>query len=85
MQTSKICKDANARINAKTKLNSNMSFFTGRHWQITLKKAIQMCKPKSKVVEPVDYNTSKQPRTRCNAKYQPNPQAASFFLGGCQI
>jgi hypothetical protein len=48
------------------------------------KKAIQMCKPKSKVVEPVDYNTSKQPKTRCNAKYQPNPQAASF-LGGCQI
>ena len=48
--------------------------------KLTLKKAIQMCKPKSEVVEPVEYNTSKQPRTRCNAKYQPNPQAAFFVL-----
>ncbi len=48
--------------------------------EITLRKRFQMCKPKSEVVELVEYNTSKQPRTMCNAKYQPKPQAASFLF-----
>ena len=75
------CKDPNARINAKPNINSNMSLLDSIGNNI--EKAIQMCKPKSEVVELVDYNTSKQPRTMCNAKYQPKPQAASFFvLGG---
>jgi hypothetical protein len=54
------------------------------YWKIgnNIEKAIQRCKPKSEVVELVAYNASKQPRTRCNAKYQPNPQAASFFVWG---
>ena len=47
-------------------------------------KAIQMCKAKPEVVEPVGYHTSKKPRKRCNAKYQPNPPAASFVWGGGQ-
>ena len=72
------CKDPNARINAKAKLNSNMSLLEGIGHNI--EKAIQRCKPKSEVVELVDYNTSKQARTMRNAKYQPNPQADPFFL-----
>ena len=60
----KMCKDANARISAKSKLDPNMSFFIGRHWQYHLEIAIQMFKPKSKVVEPVDYNTSKTTKNK---------------------
>ena len=74
------CKDPNARINAKSHINSNMSLLD--MIGITLRKRFQMCKPKSEVVELVDYNTSKQPRTMCNAKYQPKPQAASFLFWG---
>ena len=68
----------NARLSAKSKLNSNMCLLEGI-WT-NIENTIQRCKPKSEVVELVDYNTIKQPRTMCNAKYQPKPQAASFFL-----
>ena len=51
--------------------------------EITLKKGYSKgASPNQKLFELVAYNTSKQPRTRCNAKYQPNPQAASFFVWG---
>ncbi len=72
------CNDPNARISAKSKIHSNLSLVEGIGNNI--EKAIQRCKPKSEVVEPVDENTSKQPRTWCNAKHQPNPQAASFLF-----
>ena len=63
--------NTNTSLSAKSSIGDNIENYAT--W----------CKPKGKVVQPVEYTTIKQPRTMCNATSQPNPKL--LLLGKHQI